>query len=127
MAYASPSPEWAQFLATDIDRNGEVSAMEMQQMLAMAGLVFSLQTVMKLITLHSHRELGTLDFGEFQNVQSFLRNIQASFQYFDQTRTGRLNKSEVLAALRHCLPIHKTDTFFYFSARFRRLRRDATR
>jgi Ca2+-binding EF-hand superfamily protein len=101
MAYASPSPEWAQFLATDIDRNGEVSAMEMQQMLAMAGLVFSLQTVMKLITLHSHRELGTLDFGEFQNVQSFLQNIQASFQYFDQTRTGRLNKSEVLAALRH--------------------------
>jgi|TARA_B110000977_G_scaffold143332_2_gene182017 Ca2+-binding EF-hand superfamily protein len=103
MAYASPqvSLEWEHFLATDVDRNGEVSASEMQQMLAAAGLVFSLQTVMKLITLHSPRERGSLDFQEFQNVQSFLRNIQASFQYFDATRTGRLNKSEVLRALHH--------------------------
>jgi Ca2+-binding EF-hand superfamily protein len=27
--------------------------------------------------------------------------IQASFQYFDQSRTGRLSKSEVLRALHH--------------------------
>jgi Ca2+-binding EF-hand superfamily protein len=63
--------------------------------------VFSLQTVMKLITLHSPRDRGTLDFAEFQNVQGFLRNIQASFQYFDASRNGRLSKSEVLRALHH--------------------------
>ena len=36
--------EWQQFLATDIDQNGEVSAFELQRMLAVGGLVFSLQT-----------------------------------------------------------------------------------
>jgi Ca2+-binding EF-hand superfamily protein len=101
MAYSAPSIEWEHFLATDMDRNGEISAMELQTTLATAGLVFSLQTVMKLITLHSPRDRGTLDFNEFQNVQGFLRNIQASFQYFDQSRTGRLSKSEVLRALHH--------------------------
>jgi Ca2+-binding EF-hand superfamily protein len=101
MAHPAPSVEWEHFLATDVDRNGEVSAVELQNMLAAAGLVFSLQTVMKLITLHSPRDRGTLDFAEFQNVQGFLRNIQASFQYFDASRSGRLSKSEVLRALHH--------------------------
>ena len=101
MAHTAPSVEWEHFLATDVDRNGEVSAVELQNMLAAAGLVFSLQTVMKLITLHSPRDRGTLDFAEFQNVQGFLRNIQASFQYFDASRNGRLSKSEVLRALHH--------------------------
>jgi len=101
MAHPAPSVEWEHFLATDVDRNGEVSAVELQNMLAAAGLVFSLQTVMKLITLHSPRDRGTLDFAEFQNVQGFLRNIQASFQYFDASHTGRLSKSEVLRALHH--------------------------
>ena len=101
MAHPAPSVEWEHFLATDVDRNGEVSAVELQNMLAAAGLVFSLQTVMKLITLHSPRDRGTLDFAEFQNVQGFLRNIQASFQYFDASRNGRLSKSEVLRALHH--------------------------
>ena len=44
---------------------------------------------------------GTLDFNEFKAVQQFLSNIQASFQYFDQSRTGRLSKPEVLRALHH--------------------------
>ena len=101
MAHPAPSVEWEHFLATDVDRNGEVSAVELQNMLAAAGLVLSLQTVMKLITLHSPRDRGTLDFAEFQNVQGFLRNIQASFQYFDASRNGRLSKSEVLRALHH--------------------------
>jgi Ca2+-binding EF-hand superfamily protein len=101
MAHPAPSVEWEHFLATDVDRNGEVSAVELQNMLAAGGLVFSLQTVMKLITLHSPRDRGTLDFAEFQNVQGFLRNIQASFQYFDASRNGRLSKSEVLRALHH--------------------------
>jgi Ca2+-binding EF-hand superfamily protein len=101
MAHPAPSVEWEHFLATDVDRNGEVSAVELQNMLAAAGLVFSLQTVMTLITLHSPRDRGTLDFAEFQNVQGFLRNIQASFQYFDASRNGRLSKSEVLRALHH--------------------------
>ena len=101
MAHIAPSVEWEHVLATDVDRNGEVSAVELQNMLAAAGLVFSLQTVMKLITLHSPRDRGTLDFAEFQNVQGFLRNIQASFQYFDASRNGRLSKSEVLRALHH--------------------------
>ena len=45
--------EWQQFLATDIDQNGEVSAFELQRMLAVGGLVFSLQTVVQIVNLHS--------------------------------------------------------------------------
>jgi Ca2+-binding EF-hand superfamily protein len=101
MAHPAPSVEWEHFLATDVDRNGEVSAVELQNMLAAAGLVFSLQTVMKLITLHSPRDRGTLDFAEFQNVQGFLRNIQASFQYFAACRTGGLSTCVVRRARHH--------------------------
>ena len=57
-------------------------------MLGAGGLVFSLQTTMQLINLHSMRDNGQLDFNEFKSVQQFLSNIQASFQYFDQSRTG---------------------------------------
>ena len=35
------SAEWKNFLATDIDRNGEISASELQRQLALGGLVFS--------------------------------------------------------------------------------------
>mmetsp|Transcript_21549 Transcript_21549/g.53272 ORF Transcript_21549/g.53272 Transcript_21549/m.53272 type:complete len:179 (-) Transcript_21549:1438-1974(-) len=93
--------EWEQFLATDVDRNGQISGVEMQTVLAAGGLNFSLQTVMQLINLHSRREDGTLEFAEFKAVQQFLSNIQASFQHFDASRTGRLSKSEVLRALHH--------------------------
>ncbi len=95
------SAEWKNFLATDIDRNGEISASELQRQLALGGLVFSLQTVMQIITCHAARDKHTLDFNEYKASQQFLANIQASFQYFDQTRTGRLNKSEVMRALHH--------------------------
>lgn len=58
-------------------------------MLAATGLVFSLQTIMQLINLHSpFSKDGTLSFEEFKGVQAFLRNIQASFQYFDTSRNG---------------------------------------
>jgi hypothetical protein len=45
-----------------------------------------------------YREAGTLSFDEFKAAQQFLGNIQASFQYFDVTRTGKLTKAEVLQA-----------------------------
>lgn len=93
--------EWQQFLATDIDQNGEVSAFELQRMLAVGGLVFSLQTVVQIVNLHSPRDKGSLTFDEFRAVKQFLSNIQASFQYFDASRTGKLTKSEVLRALHH--------------------------
>ena len=93
--------EWQQFLATDIDQNGEVSAFELQRMLAVGGLVFSLQTVVQIVSLHSPRDKGSLNFDEFRAVKQFLSNIQASFQYFDASRTGKLTKSEVLRALHH--------------------------
>ena len=38
---------------------------------------------------------------EFKQVQQFLSNVQASFQYFNQSKSGRLDKSEVLRALNH--------------------------
>ena len=93
--------EWQQFLATDIDQNGEVSAFELQRMLAVGGLVFSLQTVVQIVSLHSPRDKGSLNFDEFRAVKQFLSNIQASFQYFDASKTGKLTKSEVLRALHH--------------------------
>ena len=83
------------------DRNGQVDGTELQNMLAAGGLMFSLQTVMQIIRLHNSRDSGTLDFAEFKQVQQFLSNVQASFQYFNQSKSGRLDKSEVLRALNH--------------------------
>ena len=83
------------------DRNGQVDGAELQNMLAAGGLVFSLQTVMQIIRLHNTRDSGQLDFAEFKQVQQFLSNVQASFQYFNQSKSGRLDKSEVLRALHH--------------------------
>ena len=95
----SPSTSSPSFASQD--RNGQVDGAELQNMLAAGGLVFSLQTVMQIIRLHNTRDSGQLDFAEFKQVQQFLSNVQASFQYFNQSKSGRLDKSEVLRALHH--------------------------
>ena len=67
--------EWQQFLATDIDQNGEVSAFELQRMPPSAPVRSSLQTVARTSSAQSSRQ-GQLEI-EAGAVKQFLSKIQA--------------------------------------------------
>lgn len=87
------------FNAVDADGSGSIDARELQRALASGGLVFSLQTIALLMRLHSASGNGMLGFSEYKGVHEFLSNAQRSFAHFDKSRSGKLNKDEVLSAL----------------------------
>lgn len=99
---APPMDEYAllqSFNAVDADGSGSIDARELQRALASGGLVFSLQTIALLMRLHSASGNGMLGFSEYKGVHEFLSNAQRSFAHFDKSRSGKLNKDEVLSAL----------------------------
>jgi Ca2+-binding EF-hand superfamily protein len=101
-AVYAPLDEYAlvqSFNSVDADGSGSIDARELQRALASGGLVFSLQTVALLIRLNSSNTNGLLSFSEFKAVHEFLSHAHQSFVHFDASRSGKLNKDEVLRAL----------------------------
>ncbi|GBG00110.1 hypothetical protein Rsub_12851 [Raphidocelis subcapitata] len=92
MAPADSSPEQLRqwFDAIDKDRNGKLTAMELQSALQLGGLNFSLATVAHIIRIHDRSNSGTIMFGEFCKLHEFLTNVQHSFDYFDSKGSGYL-------------------------------------
>ncbi|KAI8464585.1 MAG: EF-hand [Monoraphidium minutum] len=89
------------FLAIDKDKNGRLTAMELQSALQLGGLNFSLATVAHIIRIHDRSNTGAISFDEFCKLHEFLTNVQHSFEYFDQDRSGSLSYDEIYNALTH--------------------------
>jgi len=92
------------FNSVDVNGSGSIDARELQRALAKSGLAFSLQLVALLIRLHTPATNveGILSFSEYKMVHEFLQNARASFEHFDTSRTGKLSKEEIFAALAYC-------------------------
>ena len=102
--YSQPPDEYTllqHFNAVDANGNGAIDGRELQKALAKSGLAFSLQTIAQLIRLHTPptNVNGALSFTEYKNVHEFLTNATQSFEHFDESRSGKLNKQEIFAAL----------------------------
>lgn len=89
------------FLAIDSDKNGVLTAMELQRALQLGGLNFSLATVAHIIRIHDTTGSGTISFNEFAKLHEFLTNVQTSFDYFDHDRSNSLDLEEISGALAH--------------------------
>lgn len=89
------------FDAIDRDKNGQLTAVELQAALSLGGLNFSLATVAHIIRIHDRRNSGTISFEEFAKLHEFLTNVQQSFEYFDQDRSNSLSYDEIYNALTH--------------------------
>lgn len=89
------------FSALDVDRNGYLTAIELQRALAQGGLNFSLATIANIIRLHDTDGNGVITFPEFEKLHAFLGNVEASFQFFDKSRNGCLSANDVQMALSH--------------------------
>lgn len=102
-AAASPHPEQLRqwFDAIDADRNGKLTADELQRALQLGGLTFSLATVAHLIRIHDRANAGAIDFEAFTKLHCFLSQVQQSFEYFDADRSGGLDYDEIASALSH--------------------------
>lgn len=98
----APSEQLQQwFLAIDKDKNGRLTATELQSALQLGGLNFSLSTVAHIIRIHDRANRGSITFDEFTKLHEFLTNVQASFDYFDHDRSNSLSYDEIHSALSH--------------------------
>lgn len=91
----------AWFDAIDKDRNGKLTAAELQSALQLGGLTFSLATVAHIIRIHDRANSGAIGFDEFVKLHVFLSQVQQSFEYFDADRSNSLDYDEISSALAH--------------------------
>lgn len=95
-----PDPkQW--FDAIDKDKDGKLTAPELQSALQLGGLNFSLATTAHIIRIHDRSGSGAISFEEFVDLEAFLKNVQASYEYFDSRGTGFLTPDDIGAALAH--------------------------
>lgn len=99
---AATSPEQLRqwFDAIDKDRNGKLTALELQSALQLGGLNFSLATASHIIRIHDRSNSGSISFEEFIKLHEFLSNVQQSFEFF-QNESGMLTVEDIQNALTH--------------------------
>ncbi len=64
------------FDAIDKDKNGQLTALELQNALQLGGLDFSLATVAHIIRIHDRDGKGAITLEEFGKLHEFLANVQ---------------------------------------------------
>lgn len=87
------------FNTVDRDRNGSISASELQQQ-QWNGNRFSASTCRSLVKVFDRKQSGEITFAEYAQLHKFVSSMEAAFRKFDRDRNGRLDKLEITNALR---------------------------
>ncbi|KAG5484105.1 hypothetical protein LSCM1_05960 [Leishmania martiniquensis] len=89
--------EW--FRKVDTDGSGAISVPELNAALSSAGVPFSLATTEKLLNMYDKDGSGEINFNEFKDLHQFIISMKNGFRQRDSSGDGRLDASEVRAAL----------------------------
>ncbi|CAL1696896.1 unnamed protein product [Somion occarium] len=92
------------FEATDVDHSGEITIHELYRAFLKDDSTFEIDTVRMLMTLFDKDTNGTLSFGEAIALWDYIKTWQDEFQRFDRDHNGKIDRTELQAAL---------DTFGY--------------
>ncbi|KAI9189724.1 hypothetical protein H9P43_001157 [Blastocladiella emersonii ATCC 22665] len=88
------------FNAVDVNRDGKISADELQQALALLGYTtFNPECVRLMISLHDFDQSGTIDLNEFLSLWRYVTDWHRLFAGFDQDGSGTIDCSELHQAL----------------------------
>ncbi|XP_065827339.1 programmed cell death protein 6-like isoform X2 [Oscarella lobularis] len=108
MAYGYGAPKmpvdqqflWGIFSRVDKDRNGKISADELQTALANGSWnPFNPETVRLMISMFDRDKSGNITFDEFGALWKYVTDWQETFRSFDRDRSGRIDKGELQTAL----------------------------
>lgn len=83
----------------DKDRNGWLSAQELQDALQNGGLAFSLSTVAHIVRIFGRSYAGYINFEEFVKLHDYMTTMSESFDHFDRDKSSSLTYEEVCGAI----------------------------
>jgi len=89
--------EW--FNAFDTDRSNQISALELKQCMERAGYQFSPETCKMMVNMFDRDGTGQISFDEFQQLHSYIMQMQSAFHQVDSDRSGKLEGNELHRAL----------------------------
>lgn len=87
------------FRAIDQNGNGRISVQELRTAMSSSGNKFSASAAEKLLAMHDRDNRGDVGYEEFQQLHQFIQAMQNGFRQRDTSGDGRLDGSEVRAAL----------------------------
>ncbi|KAI6111988.1 hypothetical protein EDD16DRAFT_1605411 [Pisolithus croceorrhizus] len=91
---------WGRFSSVDTDRDGAITATELQSALANSDLSpFDIDTIKLLMDFFDHDRDGMIGFEEFQRLSRYIKDWQNVFRHFDRDRSGTIDGSELRSAL----------------------------
>merc|ERR1712179_238794 len=104
--YGAPHPQggnqlvYQWFQAVDVDRSGQINALELQQALVNGNMSkFSEEACRMMIDLFGANRSGTIDVNEFSQLFNYINQWKGIFQGFDRDRSGSIDTNEFSQAL----------------------------
>ena len=95
-----PQKLWAIFSSVDVDRNGHITAEELQMALRNTDFSnFNPETCRLLVNLFDQDKSGTITFEELQSLWKYILDWQQCFQSFDRDRSGSIDANELSQAM----------------------------
>ena len=89
----------AWFQAVDLDRSGQISAVELQQALTNNDWShFKLDTCFKMIAMFDKNYTGTIGVHEFNSLWNYINQWRQVFAAYDQDRSGAISEAELHTA-----------------------------
>ncbi|CAH8544472.1 unnamed protein product [Schistosoma turkestanicum] len=101
MQQACVNPQIANiFNQVDQNRNGTISADELQRALANGlNTPFNIKTIELMMCMFDRDMSGTMNLNEFAQLFGYIQQWQQCFQSFDRDRSGSMNSNEFHTAL----------------------------
>ncbi|XP_014670371.1 PREDICTED: programmed cell death protein 6-like [Priapulus caudatus] len=91
---------WDIFQRVDKDRNGHITAHELQQALSNGTWQpFNFETVNLMIGMFDMDHSGTITFNEFSGLWKYVTDWQQTFRFFDRDNSGSIDQNELKTAL----------------------------
>lgn len=79
----------------DTDNSGNIDAGELQAVLRLGHLNFSMAMTAHMIRMFDKSKTGKVNYQEFQHLHQFLLQVQRDFQSADIYKRGSLNEQQV--------------------------------
>ncbi|CAH3153922.1 unnamed protein product [Porites lobata] len=91
---------WSIFAKIDKDRNGRITADELQQALSNGSWTpFNPETVRLMIGMFDRDNSGTIEFNEFYALWQYVTDWQKTFRSYDTDNSGTIDRHELKTAL----------------------------
>ncbi|XP_028405920.1 programmed cell death protein 6-like [Dendronephthya gigantea] len=91
---------WNWFITVDVDKSGEITAIELKQALINGNWTqFNDETCRLMISMFDRDQSGTISFTEFCDLWKYIQQWKGVFDRYDRDRSGAIEMNELQTAL----------------------------